>query len=232
MPKSRTRPPPKPVMVSADFMAEAEAHIDMMCATLGLDRIKDIYAYSRLSEAASASPMSDEDIGILVWKHNNWCAAAKAQMYDAVCLWVQRDTELTKEEHLLVNTWARPIALTTARWDASYTETRLTQVYETLRGRGTGGLHIACTPLTIEQADEVVNLIGYQLGLDRHDLRMETPRTWERNEKGRHVLRRIDKIEPSAVQHGTGHVWCERCGVPIDQGADCPRRKCPIADEL
>lgn len=232
MPKSRTRPPPKPVMVSANFLADAEAHIDDLCEALGLDRAKDRYAYSRLSEAASASPMSDEDIGILACQHNGWCAAVKAQMYDAEYPWAKRDTQLTREQEVFVSSWATPIVLAPARWDASYTEARLTEVYETLRGRETNSLHIACKPLTVKQADEVINLLAYQLGLDRHDLRLETPWTWERTEQGRRVLRRQDTLAPSAMQHGTGHVYCERCCVPIEQGADCPRRKCPIADEL
>lgn len=232
MPKSRTRPPPKPVMVSATFLADAEAHIDDLCGALGLNRTKDPYAYSRLSEAASASPMSDEDVGILAWKHNQWCASAKAEMYDAECPWTKRDTQLTREQEVFVSSWAEPIVLAPARWDACFTEMRLTQVYEALRGRLTGSLHIACKPLTVEQADEVINLLAYQLGLDRHDLRLETPWTWERTEKGRRVLRRQDTLAPSAMQHGTGHVYCERCGVPVDQEAECPRRKCPIKEDL
>lgn len=225
-------PLPRRVVVSATFMAEAEAHIDMLCEALGLDRTKDRYAYSRLSEAASASPKSDKDIGILVSKHNRWCAAAKAQMYGPASPWVTRNTKLTDKQHVFVNSWAKPIALAPERWDANFTESQLTDVYEELRKRSTSSLHVACKPLTIEQADEVVNLIGYQLGLDRHDLRMETPWTWELSGKGRRVLRRMDKIAPSAMQHGTGHVYCEKCGVPVEQGAECPRRTCPIKEDL
>lgn len=232
MPKSPTRAPPKPVMVSVAFMANAELHIDGLCQAFGLDRTKDRYAYSRLSAAASSSPMPDEDLGRLVEEHNNWCAGAKAQMYDPICPWVKRDTKLTQEQHVFVSSWAKPIVLAPARWDARYTEARLTQVYETLRGRALGGLHIACKPLTVEQADEVINLLAYQFGLDRHDLRMETPRTWERSPSGRRVLRRLDEIAPSAMQHGQGHVYCEKCGVPVEQRADCPRRKCPVAEDL
>ncbi len=233
MPDNPNPHQPRPVMVSADFMAEATAHIDDLCDALGLDRTKDHNACYRLSETASASPMSDEEVGILVWQHNRWAAAAKEQMYGSTSsASVKRDTQLTHEQVVLVEMWARPIALASSRWDASYTETRLKEIYETLRGREDGGLVFNGAPLTIKQADEVVNLIGHQLGLDRHDLRMETPRTWERTKKGRRVLRRLDEIAPSAMQHGTGHVYCERCGVPVDQGADCPRRKCPIADEL
>lgn len=232
MSKSPTRPPRKPVMVSATFLADAEAHIDMLCEALGLDRIKDRYAYTELNRAAAASPESDEDVGILVWRHNQWCAAAMSEMHDPACSWVKRDTQLTREQEVFVSSWARPIALAPARWDASYTEARLTEVYEALRGRMTSSLHLACKPLTVEQADEVINLLAYQLGLDRHDLRLETPWTWERTEKGRRVLRRQDTLAPSAMQHGTGHVYCERCGVPVDQEAECPRRKCPIAEDL
>lgn len=232
MPKSPARSPSAPVMVSANFMADAKAHIDMLCEVFGLDRIKDRYAYTLLNRAASASPMSDKDIGIIVQKHNRWCAAAKAEMHDPACTRVSRDTRLTSKQHVFVTSWARPIALAPARWDAAYTETRLKEIYEALRGREAGGLHLACKPLTVEQADEMINLLAYQLGLDQHDLRMETPWTWERTEKGRRVLRRLDELAPSAMQHGTGHVFCEKCGVPVEQGAECSRRKCPIKDEL
>jgi hypothetical protein len=204
----------------------------MLCEVFGLDRIKDRYAYTLLNRAASASPMFDEDVGKLVIKHNQWGEAALAEMHDPACSWVTRDTQLTSHEHVFVTSWAQPIALIPSRWDASYTETRLKEIYEALRGREAGGLHLACKPLSVEQADDVINLLSYQLGLDQHDLRMETPRTWERTEKGRRVLRRLDELAPSAAQHGTGHVFCERCGVPIEQGAECPRRKCPIKEHL
>jgi hypothetical protein len=95
MPKPPAQRPPKPVMVSATFMAEAEAHVEALCAALKLDRTKDQYVYSRLDEAVAASKMRDEDLGRLAEEHNDWCASAKAQMYSAICPWVQRDTQLT-----------------------------------------------------------------------------------------------------------------------------------------
>ncbi|HND33365.1 MAG TPA: hypothetical protein PLA94_25375 [Myxococcota bacterium] len=126
------------------------------------------------------------------------------------------------------------------KWSREYFIWRMEAAYAFLRGYEVEG-HSAngMKPLSIEQANTVIWMMAELLHLDRHDVRMEAPKKWRRVRKsvggrGRMVLKQTDMLEPCDGHNGEGYAFCESCGPVVQEygSTGCPRRKCPLREEL
>jgi hypothetical protein len=100
------------------------------------------------------------------------------------------------------------------RWTGDYYQQRMIALYEAMRGRETEGNIFDAKPLTIKQANGVINLFSQYLDLE--DIRLDVPIGYD-------YLTTEDEE----------HIWCDKCeGLVTNQHAyNCKKRKCSLREE-
>lgn len=224
-----------PMIVPAGTLKRAQEHVSHVETTLGLRVEKYLDNRAHWCDTTPTVKVTDEGLCKLALEHDEWID----RLWTRLVKWHESpptgETEvLTPEDAATFWHGTRKIGVPIERWDRRYCRKRMEEMYEILRGRPTRGFHCGSKPLTPEQANSVLWLVGEHLGINPDQLDMAVPKEWRWDSKARRMkLVQLDEAQPSGSYDGDGYDWCERCG-PVAQNSSgetgCPRRKsqCPI----
>ena len=195
-------------------------HVEEVEAILGLKRSKykdnPVHWDHWDPEYRAGFPKVDDELLCkTVGSHNDWVRHTYRKFGEWSAHPVEGGEEITSEEAALFWHAFQELSVAPRRWTADYYRSRMESLYEVMRGRESEGVSFDVKALTPAQASAVIRI--FEPFLDSHDLRLEAPH-------GHDYL---------ASSYDGGYSWCDKCfrAMTPDDGACCPRRKCPLADQ-
>lgn len=204
----------KSITAPKGTLASINAHVREVEETLGIERTQYNDNPVRWDHwnpdfRAGFPDVEDKILCETVQKHNDWVR----RLYKLIGTWAQdpvKDGEtITPEDAAEFWPGLTLIDIRPDRWTDDYYRNRMEHLYEVMRGRPDEGVSFRATPLTPEQAGDVIHL--FEKYLDPGDMRLEVPKDCD------HLA---DNEE---------YDWCERCGaVPHETADGCRKRGCPV----
>ncbi|HAR46242.1 MAG TPA: hypothetical protein DCS05_08775 [Nitrospiraceae bacterium] len=203
-----------PLKVPKGTLASTLEHVQHIESALGFETEQYRDNPPRWKNKTPKPEVSDKDFCLEAEWHNRWVES----LYHHFGEWSEKPVadgeEITPEDANSFWHALTMIDVPPSRWTEDYYRSRMTSLYEVMRGRENEGVSFNEKPLTPKQAGAVILL--FETYLDAHDLRLDVP-------KG---------CDHLATSQDEGYEYCDKCGlVTREHFRDCKRRGCPVKKE-
>lgn len=205
----------KPLHVTNGKLERIFKHQDWIEGELEVE-LDEWKGETRWARSPAGDHLDDETFCTIASGHNRWVL----KLYNDMVVWSEHPVEggdvITLEDAKRFWRCLRRIDIPMARWTEDHYRREMKVMYEVLRGRPTDGIIPGGTPLTIEQATNVIILFSF---IDPGDQRLD-------------VCEGHDELS-----HTDEYCWCEKCGAIHEdevehrmktckhEGDECPLRR-------